>query len=531
MGAAERKRNWLEAAATAFAVSAVLFGVIPLQSYLANAGSFEYGLPRLVREILPGLAVAFVALTVALATALRAGKRWVALAALGIAFAALMEAGPLAIGLPEFDGRIGIYKSHSRQVWDLAAWGILVGIPVLLRKKLSDYVTLIAAALTLYAVATVFDVRRDDSARTFRKEDGYLIESMMSQPEVMESVCYSAKRNVFLLIIDSMPTHVATDILKKNPAIAKKFDGFVDFADNLGMHWPTRMAVPGMFTGKYYTAADTLRNFLPYTHLYMMKGSFLEDYLAADCPTFMTLDMGYGGYTNRRAESGGASKREPGLRMTGALAWTVGEISVFRALPYVAKRHYLRRVMHRWRRIGADGWLGADADMWPELAKRPVRTDWDCTLQIHHTWGVHPPAKGGIVKAGTGVLTLVGDFLDTLRAKGIYDTSTILVVADHGIRTGTTERRHTEIPENAFPMLMVKVAGAKEPVWHSDAPTTHAGLADVLRALRSADLDEATVTKLLCRERRLVRDGRKGTVTDWTLGPDGTVTTKTHKEK
>lgn len=511
-------------ALTALAAGVCAFLVVPLQSYLANRGSFEFGLGRFWAEAVPVFLAATVALFAVLAVLGRRFGRLPALLTLFLALAVLLEAGPLSIGLPEFDGRIGIYKSHARQCWDLAVWIVLITVPVVFRRRLREHVPVVAAAVLAYAAAAVFDIRVDDEGRTFSKEDGYLIESMMAQPDVVASVRYSPKRNVFLLIVDSMPVHVAERILKGNPAIADRFAGFVDYTDNVGMHWPTRRAIPGMFTGKYY---ETTRDMISYGHSYMKHGSILEDYLAADVPVFMNLDMGFGGYTNRRDAP---DDHVVSLRMTGALAWSVGEISVFRAIPYVAKRHYLRQVMHGWRRTGADGWYGADRKMWPALSACPLKPEWDLTLQIHHTWGVHPPVKGGFVKVGAEIFGMIGGFLDALREKGIYDSATILLTADHGVTTGVSPRPHPEIDEHAFPFLMVKPAGAKGPLAYSDAPTTHAGIAEALRALRTADLDRDALEALLCRKERLIRDGRKGSLTDWTLHADGSFDVRTYPE-
>ena len=521
---------WLSALLASFAVAFSIGGVIPLQSYLANAASFGYGLDRFICECLPGCAVLWVCLAVIFWICRRFGLVWVLLLAVALTVAALLEAGPLSIGVPAFDGRYSIYKSHSRQCWDLAAWVLIVGLPFLFRKTLCRHLPLVSLIVVLYAASTVLDVRRDCESKAFDRADGYLIESMMSQRDVIGSVAYSPVRNVFLLIVDSMPAHVATEIFRQSPKLADRFDGFVNCVDHMGMHWPTRVAIPGMFSGRYYTVADTSANFLPYTHAYIRKGSFLEDYLSADVPLFMTLDMGYGGYTNRRVATMDGEKSAGNQRMTGALAWSVGEIAAFRAMPYVAKRHYLRRLVHRWRRLNADGWYGSDEVMWPALSGRGVRSDWPMTLQIHHTWGVHPPTKDGVIRDGTAIFERLGDFLDALRAKRIYDSSTILLAADHGIGTGLGLQRHAGIPESAFPMLLVKAVGAHGSLRQSEAPTTHAALADVLRALRTEDLEEGKLIRLLSRTNRLVRDGEKGCVTDWTVGLNGVVETKTYKE-
>ena len=104
------------------------------------------------------------------------------------------------------------------------------------------------------------------------------------------------------------------------------------------------------------------------------------------------------------------------------------------------------------------------------------------------------------------------------------------MAADHGLWTGLGLQRHAGVPENAFPMLLVKTPGAHGTICQSEAPTTHAALADVLRALRTGDLAKDEMIRLLSRTNRLVRDGKKGRVTDWTVGLNGVVEKKTYEE-
>ena len=64
MAADGRESSAWPSVLTAFAVAFSMGGVIPLQSYLANAASFGYGLNQFVCECLPGCVVLWVCLTV-----------------------------------------------------------------------------------------------------------------------------------------------------------------------------------------------------------------------------------------------------------------------------------------------------------------------------------------------------------------------------------------------------------------------------------------------------------------------------------
>lgn len=59
--------------------------------------------------------------------------------------------------------------------------------------------------------------------------------------------------------------------------------------------------------------------------------------------------------------------------------------------------------------------------------------------------------------------TFVGEFVDSLRASGTYETTTIVLLADHGFRFGGRERDPLQIP------FIVKMAGQKRRI-DADAP-------------------------------------------------------------
>lgn len=531
-------------ASMAFALG--LFLIVPLQSYLANSGSFAFGWSAFFAGVLPSFLLAFATTFLLLLIAGRRFDRWPHLLVLGVAVAVLLETGPLSIGLPQFDGRYSAFKSHSRQCWDLAAWVTVIGLAVWFRKVLSEFVVWISLAVIAYGLATVADVRRDpDAGENFCVADGYLVERMASHTEVARSIGFSAKRNVLLLIVDSVSSDLAAKMFRDHPEVASRFDGFVNYENNLGMHWPTRRAIPGLFTGKYLETMkdESSADYLDYCRSYLKKGSLLEPYLVADIPTFMILDMGFGGYTNRpKGGSPADGDARDSCRMSGALAWSVGEISVFRAIPYVLKRHYLRRLTRRWRALNVDGWYASDKRLWRHLSGCPVQADWPCTLQVHHTWGVHVPVcfgrHGEECRASDGdsaelfedasafIFEQVGGFLDALREKGVYDSATIVIAADHGVNMRKDGVRPNGVPERAFPMLMVKAAGAHGALAFSPSPTTHAGIADVIRDSIAGDLTRAEIEDRLVRDVRLARDGGRGRIVDWLVSRDGHVERK-----
>lgn len=517
----------------AMSIALVFFLTLSLQSYLLNVEAFGFGIGQFVSgQWLWTLGAVFALMVIFWSVGARLAS-WLVPLGFALAFCALIEVGPLSIGLPEVDGHISVFKSHSRQVWDLAVWIAVVALFLFFRRGVAAHVTAVSFSLMTYALAGVLDsMLLLGSTAAGEKDSDVLVPQMMSQAAVLDSVAYSPRRNVFLLIVDAASSDVVAETMRRHPEISGRFDGFVMYENNVGMHWPTRYALPGIFTGRYFEADSDMDE---YRHSFIRRGSFLEDYLEADIPTFLNVDVESGGYTNRRAENAGVGSTAD-CRMKGAFAWTAGEISIFRAMPYVGKRHYLRRVMHRWREGGAAAWFGRDRDLWRLLSEKQICEDWPCTLQIHHSWGLHHPitfGKDGVERSGIPqtygsyldaaeyVFARVGEFMDGLRKLGIFESSTIFVIADHGGAVPGPHQGQARAPAPAYPLLMVKVPQATGTLVYSSLPTSHAGLSAVFRNCRDNDLTRGDVERTLVVSPRFVRNRNKDRFSEWYVGDDG----------
>ena len=542
----------LDSILCAVATAAYFAAVLPLQSYLANADGFAFGLG----DVAFGCCLRMICLAVPLGIVLAATNRWckwrLHLFLIGLTLAAMAESGPGAIGLPELNGEFAGYRDAVRGAIDLAALAIVLVAPVLLRKWLKGCIGVISICITLFAASSLFDVKRAQPDCDASNE--YCVKEFVPRVEVLQCAKFSPVDNVILLILDATASYAVQDILRADAQLASRFEGFVNYVCNVGMHNPTQVGLPGLLTGKYFQSS---RDIAWYGRSYYSKDSVIAPYVGKNIPVYFNVDLGVNGYTNRRM-----GKNEPakptGLdvfreQMPGIFALTLDDICAFRIVPYLFKERF---IMTRKGGGGASGdvpsgrganegdrpkSLSKDSHVWSFLARRRVDDDCRQTFHVHHTRGGHWPIvydeNGNDIKCPNPkyedycgqckfALRSVAEMFDAWKTNGVYDASTIIVAADHGtwLKLNKSGAVPSKIPTTAFPVLMVKPRASREKYRESDLPTTHANVSKAIKAMASRTLNRAEIEQVLSTdEPRLFRLADSGKLKDWYVSRDGKV--------
>ena len=524
----------LDSVLCAMAVALYFALILPLQSYLANAESFSYGLKPLICEcVIVGLILLTLVSVVNYLCSTMVG-RVAHLAFLVAIMLAMLESGPLAIGLPELNGEFEGYRSVGRAVLDYSVLAVALVLPWIFYRRIAPYIAWISVAIIVYSFATIFDVKRNEQTEVEGASPPWLV----PRDVVVNSAEFSAEDNVIVLILDATSQFVVQDIFK-DQTLAVRYEGFVNYVNNVGMHWNTSVGIPGLMTGKYYENAIELPR---YGKTSYGKDSFAYAYLEKDVPVYVNVGPGRMGCCNRLESEKAELVRDDCLvlnrPMFGQFALSIVQLCEFRLLPYNFKEGFLQRFIKK-QIVASDAKVNwnFESNLYPVLGAKGVSMSLKRTLNVHHTESGHPPIvydeNGKSVvceRAGyaeyrgqcKNAFRCAAELFDIWKTNGVYDASTIIMAADHSASASFNTPGvdlHGADP-HAFPFLMVKPKGARSAYSESDMPTSHCRIAEVVRTLLDRPLNRSDIESFLVQTNRLVRLAQNGSIVEWVVYPN-----------
>lgn len=541
-----REESWkglLPAAIAAGVALALLAQVaLPVQSYLANRASFAFSPGELLGAVWWRFAVMAAWCALSAAVLAKCFGRWVFGMFLAVAVCVYLESGILSNGLGSLNGDLTMLLDRTRKIWDAGIWAGVFAVALALHPLLKKHYGIAFLCLMAMVAASMFDTRREAVANKSRM----IVGDFSPLGTVIRNATYSGNRNVMVFILDSLEreqAHAAVEDPEAGAKLREQFRGFTEYTNNVGALPQTLYAVPHLLTGRYPDGTETIAD---YSWSCYGQDSALGDYLDAGwdvCLTTAGVGCGYSTRTNEAVVQKVAEGSVLDRPANGGEGWSIRDVSRWRWMPYAAKAPVMTRT----------GQAGNAAirewGVFPELAKAEVVPDARGSFLLIHTEGVHIPvwwnrhgemlsapddSDRGCTELGIYILEKLGDLLDELRKKGVYDNSLILVLGDHGahgLDKFLQEQQDGVLPSNARASLWVKPAGASEDFRTSGLPTGHGQIADLLKAAAQRELSREDVEGILRSDRRVFR--RMSVVgtewTDWVVDADGSFKIEKHE--
>ena len=524
-----------------------LFCPVPLQSYFANSADFPFAASRLLVDALPCALSAFaIAVSALVLTEIVFGR-----IAHFLVFAFLvyeyLEVGLLSLGAPPFIGDLGYYDDGWLMGRDIIVLEAVFMGAMALYVRLRRFFPWMVLALFVMSAAALLDSSLGRQAIWREPVDANYV---CAREEVPFKVKYSSRKNVIVLVLDSVTSEAARDAALGDDHIASAFDGFTAYCGNLGTQFQTDTATVSMFTGETYKGKADKAQVSKFMAKAGERGSLLLDFIDSPYNVYsMAKASVYGQGLAKDIDEqptapidGAVCENSLFWRPRGMLSMSVFNLSVFRMTPFV-----LKPLMFKW--VCPFYGFAEEAYVYPEFRSAPV-VDTAGTFLFCHTWGAHIPhdvssdgsRHGPVGMSYTAnlnhVRSVFSEVVKTLSAfndKGIYDCSTVLVIADHGAHVKYDAKhfdpREDALPPVAFPMLWVKPANSHGPiVFDETTPTTHANLYKVLKNLKDRDMGAEEIASMLHADRRMfIRQTHDG-YDEWIVKEDGAVESFTHHE-
>ena len=444
--------------------------------------------------------------------------------------------GLLSLGAPPFIGDLGYYDDGWLMCRDIIVLEAVFTVAMVFYDRLRRFFPWMVLALFVMSAAALLD---SSLGRQVICRESVDAKYVCAREEVPFKVKYSSRKNVIVLVLDSVTSEAARDTALGDDHFASAFDGFTAYCSNLGTQFQTDTATVSMFIGKIYKGKADKAQVAKFRAKAGEPGSLLLDFIDSPFNVYsMAKASVYGQGLSKDIDERPMSPTD-GIVCENSLFWrprgmlsiSVFNLSVFRMTPFV-----LKSLMFKW--VCPFYGFAEEAYVYPQFRSAPV-VDAAGTFLFCHTWGSHIPhdvssdgsRHGPVGMSYTANLNHVRSVfsdLSALKDKGIYDCSTVLVIADHGAHVKYDAKhfdsREEALPPVAFPMLGVKPANSHGPIVFDDAtPTTHANLHKVLKILKDRDVSADEIAAMLSADRRVfIRQTRDG-YDEWVVKPDGSV--------
>ena len=320
---------------------------------------------------------------------------------------------------------------------------------------------------------------------------------LVDDEEVHPSVyAFSSSSNLVHLLPDGFQGDTVRQALEEDPGLASRFEGFTLFTDHLGRYPGTAPSLYSMLTGKPFPLE---RGFdFSWVGPETRELSYQSELVRAGYQVDLVPISNYICPENasschpRPFKNHGFSHQRASTLSHSLLL--LADLTLFRLSPLYLKEKIYDRGYWLLSDIATDGdspkpdpilreWtenLHVVADRpvykWYHYIGTHVPPHWDasCDLKRH----LEPLRKNYLAQTRC-ILSGIADFIDRLKAEGIYEQTAFIISGDHGHNTVPADQvspqanysMYDPLLGNGRPALLVKARGSNGPLTFSGKPT------------------------------------------------------------
>lgn len=281
------------------------------------------------------------------------------------------------------------------------------------------------------------------------------------------------EENLLVLVLDSVDADQFAQALAEDPDLSQRLEGFTWYRNAMGLSDPTKYGLPALLTGQAYTQPVDYAGFIAAAYadapLYTMLAGDVWDARFFTDSRYVSLDAGV---------VDNLAREELAVNDPAGLTRDLLRLCAFRYAPHFLKPQlwmYSNVFLPYAQAQGEPVYEVTDPAFDARLREEGLEATVERAFRLIHLTGMHPPytmdadcqyqAQGVTAQEQMrGCLRLAEDYLEQLRALGVYDRSAVLILADHG-----TETVHR-------PLLLLKRPGDTGEMAVNDAPVSYADL-------------------------------------------------------
>lgn len=498
------RRSLITLLLCALALAFTAFVFAPIEQYMLNQSEMWFNLG----DIVPAALICFIALAALLVGAgllLRGKARRVFIAViLGLTICLYLQGNFINPDYGELDGRAVQWSKYTLYaVIDTLFWiAVPAGLAVFAVKKPRPFRTAARALAALLLIVQAVTLATVLLTRPIESMRGDWIVSDKDQFTLGE------EQNTVVFVVDACDTTYIPRIQAEDPDALAALDGFTYFSDYAGAYSKTKMGLPYTLTQVWYENDETIEDYIDRCYegvpLYAALGGAGWDIRLYTAETYMSQRMiGTAANVLRANLTVGSYPKlfakmmefvgfryAPHL-LKPQLVFYSGEFGFYKASDGEYQPYFKDNFLFR-EKLEADG-----------LSTAPGKA-----FIVYHINGSHLPCnmdENGVnvgnwnttaCEQTKGVLrTIIGPYLEQMKALGVYDDANIIITADHG--------RFDEGPSS--PVMLLKPANAHGPIAENAAMASVSDLHATLLKLCGLDADAPAIYELSADETRVRR--------------------------
>lgn len=354
--------------------------------------------------------------------------------------------------------------SVGTNIVNLIIWFILIALVLFVLKKsqkgnkLITYVSAFIAGVQVITFVTVLLTSGMSATgnRQLVQDDKF----SLSQDE-----------NLVIFILDAFDVQMMDKVLEDNPQYLEPLHDFTYYNNMTSRYTATDGSMPYLLTG-YDPGEEAV-----YEDIYT-KSTFLGDIKEYGYDINLLTTQFY----VEPFEEGLVSNITSDFYCTLDFEKTVSQMSEcvrYRSTPFILKPLYfyenynLTNIIHDTNIY----LVGEDAKFYSDLVEKgvSVETDGNPMMYMYHLYGAHSPYyltenaeldfNSNPIAQWKGCLKIVYDYLEQLKESGLYDTTSVIIMADHGLNRTQREAMdewNIQVTDKTNPIFFVKGKNQKQ---------------------------------------------------------------------
>lgn len=258
----------------------------------------------------------------------------------------------------------------------------------------------------------------------------------------------SSKNNTIMFVVDTLDASWFEDMLLPNEEYKESLKDFTYFDDAVAGGAPTVLGIPTLLTGKI--DMDASRDTSEYYKDAYESSSLFADMQKSNCNVKLFTEFYYLDYCDKNSVDNLKMEQKYVISSRRGFMECLYKFVSFYAMPQFLKQNF-------WLYSGefnqyitledntSNLYKLDDAQFYQDFKEKGITTQNDKdTFVMYHLNGAHSPyvmdenAQAvpsdsiGVDSQIRGIFKIIKEYMDELKAKGIYDSSTIIITADHG---------------------------------------------------------------------------------------------------